>query len=622
MSDVDALRARLVAARENARTADEVCAAVARIEYYNRQWHDGKRSVADLTCPENRIPAPADLAAWLPECPEPGRAKAAARMDRVAHVLMAADPPRTPLEWTEPSPAERAGGSVTIGPTRDLHTGEVIHPAVTRDTARPVIAPWSRHRGPFDGGPVPVATDAAVVATFARRWLLTDPAEAGWLTRDPGDTLTPGAERLHALWLLALQHDPGLLHPLAPLVRAWLQHPVPVEADDRRHQNLPDPLTRTQYVVRHDDNGQVHLPFDLDGHPPPPRNAARFEVGWLPHLAPPETGLSLMMLNMLDFGASRGRGGPVPVPPRTGWELILWPEPGDWRAEKAEALPTHAQLAARVWPRTSYKASKHGPQLYRAAKWLNNPDNAMWWRRNGTSRPILLVTFFAPPFYPYNPDDVIGAHVILPDGGRKRGAQFDAPLRRELAATSYRQHRVYIAAVCLWDAHATVKGHLVQLTLPVVRRDAAGYVLDAHGRIVTEKRRPTRRATHPRAVQTGQREHNPAADDAYPWLEGDDVILAAHHRVAATQGARTHQRRETVTTLDKLRTRPAGAVLDFEARYRGEGVLTGPELAALARRPPPAAELEAIRLLPSRSHFAAHQKRREAREKRRKGRRA
>ena len=240
------------------------------------------------------------------------------------------------------------------------------------------------------------------------------------------------------------------------------------------------------------------------------------------------------------------------------------------------------------------------------------------------------MTFFGPPVAPYHRDSTIGVHVVLPDGGRKVGPQYDAHLRRVLAAKSYRQHRVYLAAVCLFDRHATVRGHLVQLTMPVVERNPAGYVLGPDGTIATEKGRPSKRATHPLAVQTGDREPNTAVADAYPWLEGEDVILAAHHRIAGTPGERNRQRERTLQTLAELRAHAErrrggavivtrGAVLDFEARYRADGVLTGAELTALPDdKRPPHAELEAVRLLPAAAHFAAYEARQDEARKRRK----
>ena len=66
MSDVDALRDRLFAERLTARTA-EILAAVARVEYYNRQYNASARTVDALTCPPALAAlTPAALADWAP----------------------------------------------------------------------------------------------------------------------------------------------------------------------------------------------------------------------------------------------------------------------------------------------------------------------------------------------------------------------------------------------------------------------------------------------------------------------------------------------------------------------------------------------------------------------------
>ena len=414
----------------------------------------------------------------------------------------------------------------------------------------------------------------------------------------------------------------SFLYPLEPLIDSWQRSPPLVEADARRHISIPRPLAATRHVTRRRDD-TPNLPFDEEDFVPAdaPR-IERVELAYLPAMEPPPSKLPLAMLNIFDFGLSRGRGGPVPAAQRAGWDLLLMPKPGDWHADQATLLPTHAELAAGVWPGTviwredlgryvGYKAVKHGKDLYQCARWLNDPDNAVWWARNGQSRPLLLVTFFAPPVAPYAANETVGVHVVLPDRGRKHGPQIDNHLRCVLAATSYRQHRVYLVAVDLWDRYATFRGHLVQLTLPEVKRDPAGYVVDAKDKVVIDRRgRPTRDPRNARAIQTGERALNPAADNAYVWLEGNDVILIAHHQVAETRRERNFQRKRSLTTLEELRIRRRGAVLDYAVRYRS-GTLTGSELASLKdKERPPSGELEAVRLLPAAAHFAAHQQRR------------
>ena len=177
--------------RETARTAVEACEAVARW-----LWWEAKGA----ECPAEQLAAPLALATWLPECPEADRREAARCMDRAARALLAAP--------------------------ESAHLFEIDS---TPRAMRPLVPPSIAQR--FT---VP-AMEARARATFARRWLLTDPTEGGWFTPSdhpdysdwdgdgdpPTVTVPPAVERLHALWLLARKHDPALRHPLAPLVAAW-----------------------------------------------------------------------------------------------------------------------------------------------------------------------------------------------------------------------------------------------------------------------------------------------------------------------------------------------------------------------------------------------------------------
>ena len=156
--------AELAAERLAARTADEILDAEARIAWAKMPEHHGAE------CPPDRVPATLALAAWLPECPAKRRAAAAAGMDRVALALMAAAPLHTPL-------------------------GEALG--------------WPRSLRPHPGGSfaqhaAAPTMQARAMATFARRWLLTDPAEAGWFT----PTVTPDwvAEGWERHWRPADRH--------------------------------------------------------------------------------------------------------------------------------------------------------------------------------------------------------------------------------------------------------------------------------------------------------------------------------------------------------------------------------------------------------------------------------
>lgn len=422
--------------------------------------------------------------------------------------------------------------------------------------------------------------------------------------------------------LAALPEAPGGESRRSLLTALVERMPTPAEWDTRQYKNLPGLLANTRHVVPRQlsADDQTHLPFDWDTRRSElPPNKPRYEVpAWLPGWEPqPSKLISSPIVDLWDSGPSRGPTGPNPVPNRLGWEVLLAPAPGDYIGGVADVRVKLGDLALPIWPNTGrYKRTVHGPQLREGARWLNDPDNAVRWSADAQAPPTNLVLWYRTPTYPYNSDQEVGAYVTAPDGGRRRGAQIDNHQRRILAATSYRQHRVYVNACVLWDRYATVRGYLVQLTVPEVNRDPAEYVIDLDNKVAPEKDgSPSRRATHHLAVHTGKRLPNPAADTAYPWLEGEDSILVANHRVAGTPRGRNMQRGYTVKTLIELRSadKHRDSVLDFETRYRGEGVLSSTELEAMKEKEkklPPARELEAVRLLPTTSHFAAYEARR------------
>ena len=140
--------------------------------------------------------------------------------------------------------------------------------------------------------------------------------------------------------------------------------------------------------------------------------------------------------------------------------------------------------------------------------------------------------------------------VRLPPGSRQ-GPQIDRNAVR-MTWFSYRHNRLLLTAYCLFDRYGTIRGRMVAPTLPVVLRNGAGYLLDARGKVVTERGAPTRRATHKRAVHTGERIPNPEALDRYPVLLGRDLILAGFSRVKEARVDVRDQRRRVIDAAKEL----------------------------------------------------------------------
>lgn len=412
---------------------------------------------------------------------------------------------------------------------------------------------------------------------------------------------------VHKRWLKVRLDEPDLPHPLDTLIRTFQKLPLPAEWDMRQHVNMPAPLANTHYMApaRELRDGQTALPFDYaalqDGLAVPP-DEPRFETGYLPFLELETSKLvPTALLSLWDNaglgGASRGRGGPVPIPRRIGMEVLLAVPPDARINDSVRMVMRLDKLAALVWPRTvrllpdetvvGYRRDRHGPLLIEALKVVSGPDyGTVAWSdgKSGARRVLVLVLDWPRSHEPGEPASFI---VTLPPGSRQ-GPMVDKVVLRNLASASNGQHRMMLTAYCLWDRYGTINGRLVAPTLPVVHRDPAGYVVDARDNVVTEQGAPTRRATHKRAVKTGAREPNPEVN-RYPWLMGRDLILTRHSTIGTTPVNRRKQRERVHADAKALRD---SGHLDFEAGYQTQRGGGTDELVAL-RVLPPAAHLEA-----------------------------
>ena len=436
--------AELAAERLAARTADEILDAEARIAWAKMPEHHGAE------CPPDRVPATLALAAWLPECPAKRRAAAAAGMDRVALALMAAAPLHTPL-------------------------GEALG--------------WPRSLRPHPGGSfaqhaAAPTMQARAMATFARRWLLTDPAEAGWFTPTvtpdwvaegwdgtgdpPTVTLPPAVERLHALWLLAREHAPALRHPLAPLVAAWQQRPT-----ERAPRVLGDRASLARLSRLGED--EAHLPDFPNGGPPPPADGQLLFD--LPDLGDVVSGCASWLLWLFDRAGgeslSSGRGAP--------WDLRLFvyallhldvaDRDGAWHTIRVAASPEHAkrlQDATGRWcPNVEDWLHPTG-WANRRRDWHNLPAALDRMRRlayvpvPGIGRVAVLFPSVIPST-PANP--LVEWTIRIPRVGAN-GDRLNWPRLLAYGADSARLFRAYLA-VTSWLGRSAKRGH------PITRQIAA-----------------------------------------------------------------------------------------------------------------------------------------------------
>ena len=456
---------------------------------------------------------PADLAAWLPECPESAGAEAIGRDEALGFI------------------AGDVAGYVTGGRAPGPSLGMDL-PALF------AIAAPGRGAG--------AAKVEHCVRYVHRRWLAY---HAGALRMESTD------DNLLRWTAPPVGGWPAVAHPLAPLVAAW-QAAQPIERDRRRHGIAPDSWRDARY---HD-----HLPLLQRPYPEAPgKMAGDQHLLPLVELETPSVVVPVLPLVLYDSGAgplaTRGRGAPYAQ--RLFVEILL--DVG--RLDRVPGQTARVEvplrdLVAWLWPKR-WQRTRSGDrpgdleQLQRALLELDGTRilwDRMLWR---------LVGVQALPTTTTRLDDVIVFRVEhLP--GSEHGPMIDRDLARRWGAVSAPAWRGTIRLAYLWDkAKGMNNGARIYATRPVVARGAGGVILGADGKPLRDRRGAVvkdwsdRRAVilsvdgKPAGSGPPAYERNPAADRV-PVLGPDDLIRLTYDNnldlSAGTLRKRLHDAREAL----------------------------------------------------------------------------
>ena len=339
-------------------------------------------------------------------------------------------------------------------------------------------------------------------------------------------------DRHHAVLARSLANRSGGLRPLVRVLRSDVrQLPLGiVEAD--RIQTEPMPAT---------------LPGIEPVHPSP--------VPVLPFVA--------MFDRAGGTSMTRGRGAALGMRLYVETLLALPPELRRTTGHPVILTCTLRQLVGALWPR-GWQRGRDWPRLMAGLDAMHNLG-VEWEAPDGTGGVRLVVAVRDRPRDQALLDDVCRFEVLLPPGSGS-GPLVDRQHLRLLGLDSAPAFRLYLALCWLWDVHGTFRGRLIGTTIPDAKLDKAGYILDAHGRHITERDgSASRRPTHKRAVRSGKRLINPAALKVYPPLSPDDLAVMAYApaNLAASGARRRDQRRvarkalNLIADLTRATIRPA-----------------------------------------------------------------
>ena len=343
--------------------------------------------------------------------------------------------------------------------------------------------------------------------------------------------------------------------------------PVPAQWDDRHHAVLAKSLAnragglRPLVRVLRSDVRQLPLGMvETDRIQTEPMPAT------LPGIEPvqPSPVPVLPFVAMFDRAGgtsmTRGRGAALGMRLYVETLLALPPELRRTTGPPIILTCTLRQLVGALWPR-GWQRGRDWPRLMAGLDAMHNLG-VEWEAPDGTGGVRLVVAVRDRPRDQALLDDVCRFEVLLPPGSGS-GPLVDRQHLRLLGLDSAPAFRLYLALCWLWDVHGTFHGRLIGTTMPDAKLDKAGYILDAHGRHITERDgSASRRPTHRRAVRSGKRSVNPAALKAYPPLSPDDLAVMAYAPAdLAASGARRRDQRRVARKALNLITELAHAVV-------------------------------------------------------------
>ena len=323
-------------------------------------------------------------------------------------------------------------------------------------------------------------------------------------------------------------------NPLAPLVWAW-------------HDSRPPKSRSLRAILPASLGERIHTPTVPLPAPDDPGPVEHTD--YLPGLVGPPPAPALLIALSDPFGdETRLRNGKVSAASRI-WLEVLLSVPPDRRTGDEVFLTFRLEEIVSDWlgwDARNFRTA--GKRTGRALKRALRIVDTLWFpTATGGYFPVKLRRFA---------HDQSGLSSRLTFGVRLPpcgvGPAVDRAVLRNLR-DSAPAFNAYLSLSLQWDRYGARGGKLIRPTVPVVRRDSAGYVVDAQGTVLLDRYcNPTRDWHHRRAVRTGEREPNPSRD-RYPLQGPDDQVkLAFPTQNFTTPTARKNSRRAARAAIKRL----------------------------------------------------------------------
>ena len=395
-------------------------------------------------------------------------------------------------------------------------------------------------------------------------------AIANFMLQTEGEPTPERAVTLHEAWLQWRESEENLQHPLAPIVRAWIQQATakPItKAYNRKHPVAV--IERSRMGSVRDVTTFSSLSEELGTlrtlSAPAPESQQIEMPGLETESILPEV-LPLQAVYMRD-GIETTKRGAVAMPIRLFFEAIMALDP------KETQVDIHFQLGDLLRylnPDGKYNRTNHLPHVLEGLHSLyflripyrSNPDKPStevdW-------IPVLPRTI---PNQNSGDDASIILEVKLPPDARG-GMMVEKDILRLTGKKSSAKFNAYLTACWIFDRYGTTPKGIIDPTKPADNRDDEGYLIDPLGnRIFDDHGNPIKNRYHARNIEMGQRVDNEARQQ-YPILSFAELTRACFPKGFDTRHRVNYQKR----ALKAWDTLEADGIIRIEKYQNGWRIL-------------------------------------------------
>ena len=353
-------------------------------------------------------------------------------------------------------------------------------------------------------------------------------------------------EDIHKFWLNCAKVKPKLPHPLTPIVYAWLcEHDAKhITGDFDKHRPVAIMKREAMGSIRDvlytsDEGGSVRSEFIASSAPK--QKQLRLEGSYQPDTKLP----NILPFELYQQGIATTKSAAVAMPVRLAFEALMQMEPG-----------THSErLCWQLGDLIDYLNPDGKFHWTNQVGYILEGLNSLYWLRfpykPRAEGEIDWIPFLprAVPNQNSTRNSTIVVEVSLPPDLNAHGMMVEKNVVRLMGKKSSARFNAYLTACWIYDHYGTVKGKIIDPTMPEERRNDLGHLVDKDEKPIFDSHgNPVKNAKSADAARQLDREANPGRD-RYPILNNDDLTRSCYPR-----GVPAEQRREYLKRAKKAWT--------------------------------------------------------------------